>query len=413
MTSRSPFARAAALVLAAVALAAVGCGGDDGGDGGAGSGEGTIKFGLITDITKFSDFGLRTQDAVELAVDQINEDGGINGAQVELVFADSAGDPQEAATLTRRMARDDEVLAIWGPFTSGEVEVAFRVADQVELPIIASTSAKPGLAAVSDWAFRNTATEDKVLEPALAAFKERYDLQRVAIAYDAQEPVAKATGSIVFPMLAEKLGLEIVNADDPVTWETGAQNFSAQVTKLKGTGAEALLLGTTAEDAGRLAREMERQGLDVPAVGGVSMFNESLIEVGGDAVEGWYSGQVFWKDSDDSEVQAFVEAIRDRHRESFPQNPDPIPDSATWYDTAKATMQIAAEKGVTADTPLEEARPTIRDGWASLEGYEGVSGTTSIDEEGEGLKEIYVFEIKDGEWVNVASKDPAAAGGGG
>jgi len=76
-------------------------------------------------------------------------------------------------------------------------------------------------------------------------------------------------------------------------------------------------------------------------------------------------------------------------------------------------MQIAAEKGITADTPLEEARQTIRDGWASLEGYEGVSGTTSIDEEGEGLKEVYVFEIKDGEWVNVASKNPAAAGGGG
>jgi branched-chain amino acid transport system substrate-binding protein len=412
MTTRARITTIAALMLALAAPALVaGCGGDDDG-GGAGTeeGGGTVKFGLITDITKFSDFGLRTQDGVELAVDQINEDGGINGSRVELVFADSAGNPQEAATLTRRMAADDDVLAIWGPFTSGEAEVAFRVAEQVEVPIIASTSAKPGLTEEGEWAFRNTATEDKVLAPALEEFGQRYDLQRVAIAYDAKEPVAKATGELVFPMLAEQAGLEIVNASDPVTFETGTQNFSAQVTRLKGLDAQGLLLGTTAEDAGRLAREMARQGVDIPAIGGVSMFNESLIEVGGEAVDGWYSAQVFWKDSTEPEVQQFVEEIRERHREDFAGNPDPIPDSATWYDSARITMEIAADEGIDGSTPLEQARESIRAGWANLEGYEGVTGATDIDETGQALKEIFVFEVKDGEWVKVGSSAPEAEG---
>lgn len=244
-------------------------------------------------------------------------------------------------------------------------------------------------------------TNDKLLEPALEKFAQDYDLQRVAIASDIKEPVAKTTGTVVMPNLAEELGLEVVNANNPVTWQTGEQNFSAQVTSLKGLRADGLLLGATADDAARLAQEMQRQNLDVPAIGGVSMFNESLIEVAGDAVEGWYAAGVFWKDNPDPKVQEFVENIRERHAENFPNSPNPIPDSATWYDTARITMMIAEEKGITPDTPLEEARTKIQEGWASLEDYEGVSGTTSISENGEAIKEVYVMKVEDGEFVRV------------
>lgn len=386
--------------LAVVLLVVSACGGDGSGEGQ--NEEAALRFGLITDVTKFSDFGIRTRDGVEMAVEEINAEGGINGHEVEIVFGDSAGDPQQAATLTRTMAVDDKVLAIWGPFTSGSAEVAFPQANQLEVPIIASTSAKPGLAANNrPWAFRNTMTDDKLLDPALEKFAQDYDLQKVAVASDTKEPVAKTTGTVVLPKLAEGLGLEVVNAGNPVTWQTGTQNFSAQVTSLKSLDADGLLLGTTADDAARLAQEMQRQNLNIPAIGGVSMFNESLIELAGDAVGGWYTAGVFWKDDPDSKVQKFVEDIRERHAEEFPNDPDPIPDSATWYDTAKITMMIAEEKGITPDTPLEEARTEIREGWASLEDYEGVSGETSIDEDGEAIKEVYVMKIEDGEFVRV------------
>lgn len=361
-----------------------------------------LKFGLITDISKFSDFGLRTKDGVELAVDEVNEAGGVNGHPVEIVFGDSAGDPQEAAILVRKMAADDEVLAVWGPFTSGEAEVAFPQANQLEVPIIASTSGKPGVSGQNrPWAFRNTATEDKVLDPAMAKFVEEYGPERVAIAADVKEPVAKTTGTILMPMLAEKHGLEVINPDDPVTWETGAQDFSAQVTRLKSMEPDAVLLGTTPTDAARLAKEMQRQGLDVPGIGGVSMFGTTLLTEGGEAVEGWFTAGVFWKQNPDPEVQEFVENIRERHASHFPDDPDPIPDSAAWYDTAKITMQIVAENGITPDTPLDEARTTIRDGWANLTDYEGVTGLTSINEEGDGVKEVYVMMVKDADFERV------------
>jgi branched-chain amino acid transport system substrate-binding protein len=388
-------------VVAFVVLIVSACGSGSGSSGEA-DGKSALRFGLITDITKFSDYGLRTRDGVQMAVDEVNAEGGINGHRVEVVFGDDAGDPQQAATLTRKMTVDDKVLAIWGPFTSGSAEVAFPVANQLQVPIIASTSAKPGLASQNrPWAFRNSLTEEKLLEPAVEQFAKDNNVRRVAVAYDVKEPIAKAVGSEILPNLAERNGLDVVNASNPITWQTGEQNFSAQVTNLKSLNVDGLLLGATAGDAARLAKEMERQDLDIPVVGGGAIFTQSLLDQGGQAVEGWYTAGVFWKDNPDPKVQKFVRDIRKYHKKEFPRDPDPIWDSATWYDTAKITMKIAEEKNITPQTPLDEARTEIRDGWANLKDYPGISGMTSIDKEGEAVKEVYVMKVKDGKFVRV------------
>jgi branched-chain amino acid transport system substrate-binding protein len=384
--------------VAALALAGAACGDDSGGSADDGGG-GPLKIGLITDVTQFADFGLRTKDAVQLAVDEVNDAGGIDGRQVELVFGDSASEPQQAALLTRRMAEDDEVLAILGPFNSGEVEVVFPLADSLKVPVIASTSAAPGLSEGHPWAFRNVATEDQVLAPAVEALKSCEGAQRVAIAYDSAQSVTKGDGEVVLPQIAEQVGLEIVNEADGVTWETGAQNLSAQVTRLKSLDPDAVLLGATAEDAGRLAQEMQRQGFDVPAVGGVPMFNSSLVEIGGDAVEGWYTAGVFYPSNPDDKTRDFVAAIRPYHEKSFPKDPLPIADSATWYDSAKITLDLLAK--LPEDASLEETRESIRSGWEDLARYDGVSGVTSMGEAHDAEKEIQVVKVRDREFAGV------------
>ena len=361
-----------------------------------------LKFALLTDITKFSDWGIRERHAVEMAVEETNAAGGINGHPIELVFGDSASEPQQAATLARKMAGDDRVLAIWGPHTSGDAEVVFPLANELRVPAIASSSAKPGLGKQSrPWAFRNTMTDDKVLQPALERFVQRYGIKKVALASDTKEAVAKTTGTVLFPALAKGLNLEVVNPDNPISWETGATDFSAQVTRLKSLNADGVTLGAIGAEAARLGREMKRQGVNIPAIGGAPIFSQVLTTEGGDAVEGWYTAGVFWLDNPEPRVQEWVGKIRERHRAAFPNNPDPILDSATWYDTAMITADIARKAGITADTPLEEARTKIRDGWAALKDYPGMSGRTSIDEDGEGVKEVYVMEVKGGKFSRV------------
>ena len=366
------------------------------------AGRAPLRFALLTDITKFSDWGIRERHAVEMAVEETNAAGGINGHPIELVFGDSASEPQQAATLARKMAGDDKVLAIWGPHTSGDAEVVFPLANEMKVPAIASSSAKPGLGKQNrPWAFRNTSTDDKVLKPALEQFVQRYNVKKVALASDTKEAVAKTTGTVIFPDLAKALNIEVVNPDNPVSWETGATDFSAQVTRLKSLNADAVTLGAIGAEAARLGREMKRQGVTIPAIGGAPIFSQVLTTEGGDAVEGWFTAGVFWLDNPEPKVQDWVGKIRERHRAAFPNNADPILDSATWYDSAMITVDIARKAGITADTPLDEARTKIRDGWAALKDWPGMSGKTSIDEEGEGVKEVYVMEVKGGKFSRV------------
>lgn len=361
-----------------------------------------LKFALLTDVTKFSDWGIRERHAVEMAVEEINASGGINGSPIEIVFGDSASEPQQAATLTRKMANDDKVLAIWGPHTSGDAEVAFPQANELKAPMIASSSAKPGLGKTNrPWAFRNTATDDKILKPALEKFVERYKVKKIAIASDMKEAVAKSTGTAVFPMLAKALSLEIVNPENPISWQTGDQDFSAQVTRLKGMNVDGVTLGAIGAEAARLGKEMKRQGLTIKGIGGVPLFGQVLLAEGGDAVEGWFTAGTFWLDNPDSKVQDWVRKIRERHKTAFPNNPDPILDSATWYDTVMITAEIARKAGISSDTPLDEARTKIRDGWTNVRDYQGISGKTSIDAEGEGVKEVFVMEVKGGKFARV------------
>ena len=80
--------------------------------------------------------------------DEINASGGVEGAKVRIIVYDDASRPPQAANLVRRLAEDDEVLAIAGPLTSSTVEVAFPVANEMKVVAMSQASSKPGVAAL-------------------------------------------------------------------------------------------------------------------------------------------------------------------------------------------------------------------------------------------------------------------------
>ena len=79
----------------------------------------------------WADWGRKDRIAFELAVEEINASGGIGGVPIKAFIEDTASKPPEAAALSRKMALDSKVLAIIGPFSSGEAEVAFPLGNQL------------------------------------------------------------------------------------------------------------------------------------------------------------------------------------------------------------------------------------------------------------------------------------------
>lgn len=111
--------------------------------------------------------------AVDMAVDEINRAGGVNGSAIRLVKFDTAGDPKQSVLAVEQFARDNGALAIVGPFSSSEARVAFSAGERLGIVQMSMSSSAPGVAAPFKYAFRNTVDEGLVIEMVLKAMRAR------------------------------------------------------------------------------------------------------------------------------------------------------------------------------------------------------------------------------------------------
>src|SRR5947199_8278941 len=130
----------------------------------------SVKIGCLVPVTgKGAEWGVAGKASMEIAVEEINAKGGVGGIPMELICYDTQTLEAEALKAVSRLVERDKVLAISGPCFSGEFEIiAAQLDTQFKTVINSYCSAKPGLSAMSKWAFRNTLTSDKQLKPTVA-----------------------------------------------------------------------------------------------------------------------------------------------------------------------------------------------------------------------------------------------------
>ncbi|MHB1406232.1 MAG: ABC transporter substrate-binding protein [Desulfitobacteriaceae bacterium] len=362
---------------------------------------GTLKIGVLTGLTgKGADWGKKQKVALALVEDEVNSAGGVNGNKVKFILYDTGGENQQAVILTRKLASEDKVLAILGPYFSGEAEVAFPQANELKVPIISATSAKPGISAANrPWAFRNTMTDDKMIKVAWPEFLKHYPVKNIALVADMKDAISKSFGTNILPAaIKAQGGVAILNEGKPTTYNTGDTDFSAQVSSLKQLSPQAVGIGGLYQEIASLALEMKRQGLKIPAMGSVGMYADALITQGGDAVEGWVALSNFWPTSPDPKTKDFVQRFAGMAAKEGLKDTNPDAFCASMYDTAKMTLDIIAKQNITPATPLDQARTKIRDGWAGMKEYQGVMGKSAIDSVGDGIKEVFALVVKNGKW---------------
>ena len=146
--------------------------------------------------------------AVDLAVAKINGSGGVNGKMIEIIRFDSASDPKQASLGARKLAKDDGVIAILGPFSSGEAAVAFNVAEREKIVMMSNASSAPGLTDGKEWAWRLTEDEGKQFARLLKTLQQR-DVPRAKaeIVYVSDERIANVVGTKLYPALMGKFGI--------------------------------------------------------------------------------------------------------------------------------------------------------------------------------------------------------------
>lgn len=357
----------------------------------------SVKIGCQVSLTgKGAEWGEAAKVSMELAVEEINSKGGVGGLPIELICYDTQTAEAEALKTMSRLVDHDRVLAISGPCFSSEFEtVAPQLDARFKTVINSYCSAKPGLSAISVWAFRNTLTSDKQLAPVVDAWVKEYHPKKVVIIYDAEDAVSKGEGASVLPALFKEHGIEVL---DMLTYRTNDVDYSAQVTKAKSLGAEGIGLGSCYQNAAAIAKEMQKQGLNVPIIGGACAGAPGFIEIAGKAAEGAYMSTAAWLDDPRPEVQAYVKKITEKMGGRLPPYSGP-----RAYDIIYAYKDCIEKSGVTnKPEDLDADRARIRDCLAGMKHFPGVAGEITYNEVRDGAGSSAILKVVNGKYVNVA-----------
>lgn len=348
------------------------------------------RTGLYSTINK------TTEVAVDIATEEINAAGGINGKKVRIVKFDTAGDPKQAVVAVRKFARDDKALAVIGPFSSSEARVAFAAGEREKIVQIPNASSAPGLADKFSYAFRLTESEYLQFLRVVQTLKKRNALKKsVAIMYGTDDVVSKAVGLAIMKPIFEKEGVKITG---PLGFPSKAFDVAPQVSELKGKQLDYIGVATITPVAIRVLKEIRRQGIQTPLIGSQIWADPEIIEKFGKAGDGSVFITYFYYDRDERSrtfSRKFVEAAAKLGiKKPFPHHVD-----VSAYDTMYVLKSVMEAAKVTGDPArLAAERTAIRDTLGKLN-YDGLIGNICFESNGDAQLPGYVLTMKDKKWV--------------
>jgi len=170
---------------------------------------------LTAETGPFVSLSRSNEIAARIAVDELNAAGGVNGRKVRYITFDTAGKPDQTVVGLRKLAEDDKVLAIIGPFSSGQVQVAGPAGDRFGVVTMAMASSAPKLVANFQYAFRNTSDEGYMFERVMRTIKSKNLASATgAVAYANDDTISRVMGEKVLPAVMQKTGVKLEGSVD-------------------------------------------------------------------------------------------------------------------------------------------------------------------------------------------------------
>lgn len=362
----------------------------------------TIKVGVNVERTGgAASYGAHMMIAAQIALDEVNRAGGVNGARLEFVVEDNRSSPEQAVIATRNLDRAG-VAAMLGPIQTSQCRTAFPAANRAGLVSVSPGSAAPGLTAQNrPWTFRIAAIDTLIVDEVVSNLRKAYpNAKTVAIAVDTRDAYNQFLVKTVAPGVIEKHGLTFINKDQPVEIAPDATDFSVFVTKLKAMNPDVLLLGAGFEPAHGFLREANRQKLNVPMFAGQGYITASMATAAGEL--NLFAGQPFDPDSNEPNVKKFVAEFKVRVDKEIPgQYTSPTYIDASAYESIHVLADAMRAGKVTPTTDPKQARESVRGYLAALKGYQGLGNTLNMNTEGDTVKTTMVYRTRAGKWVRL------------
>jgi branched-chain amino acid transport system substrate-binding protein len=307
----------------------------------------------------FASLSRTNEIAAQIAVDEINAAGVIAGKKVRIVSFDTASKPDQAVVGLRKLADDDKVLAVIGPFSSAECRVVFPAAERAKIVSMSMASSAPRLAEPYTYALRNTSDEADMFQKVMKTLRDqKFEMKTAAIAYATDDVISKTMGEAVLPAVLKQFGVEL---KANVTFQSQAFDLSAQVSRLKADPTDLVAVGSNPEVATRLAQELRRQGHKGRVVAGSTVADPELAKRLGPDGNGTVIPSTFYSGISDRAQKFEAEFLR-RARLSGIERSGTSQFDASTYDIVLFYANAMKEAKVTGEPgKLSQERTAIRD----------------------------------------------------
>ncbi|MDG4858656.1 ABC transporter substrate-binding protein [Streptomyces sp. T-3] len=370
------------IVAAALVLTACGSGSGDGGD--------TIKVGFIESLTgNYAPLGGEAKKTVELAVDQINKAGGIDGRKIDLITLDDKTAPDQGVLHFNKL-KSQKVTAILGSTFSNVGLAVEPLAEREKIPYISLAPADEQVDPVQEYTFVVPAISSKYAEAMLQYF-QAHKITKIAVAYDTKSSYSKA-GFAGMKKYASKYGVSIVE-EEP--YETTATDFSPAFTHVRGSGAQAFVAWASGAPGVTLAKQYPTSGLKIPLFMTASQASKLWLDPVGKASEGVYVQSAIGVVGDtlpDGKLKTSIEEMSVPFKKKYGYEP---PQFAMDGYAGVKLLAAAIDKAGGTD------REKIRDALESLSLVTPTGKYTYSDTDHSGLKptDISMNRVEDGKLV--------------
>jgi len=334
-------------------------------------------------------FGVFQMRGIEMAVEEINAAGGINGKKIKHINYDNKSDNDETLAVVNRLISQDKVVAIIGEATSGRSKIGAQIAQQNKIPMLTSSATNPDVTKVGNYIFR-ACFIDPFQGQVMAKFMiENLKFKKAAVLRDVKNDYSVGL-SDVFKAELKKMGGEIV---DDIAYQEGDIDFKSQLTSIKTKNPDVIFVPGYYNEVALLAKQLKEMGMKQILLGGDGWSSPKLYEIAKDAMNGHYFSNHYTTESTDPKTVQFVKNFKAKYNE------DADVMAALAYDATY--MMVEAIKNAKETTP-----DAIREGLAKIKDFKGVTGNITMNDNRDAIKSAVVVKIDGPNYKFVTSVSP-------
>ena len=350
----------------------------------------TIKIGGIAPLTgSVSVYGLLVQAGVNLAVEEVNKNGGLLGSQVEIVWMDDTGDAVEATNIYNQLVSEG-IVALVGPVTTTPTLAVGTRAAADNMPMITASATAYAVTSAGPNVFRACFLDPFQAELMAIYAAESLKAAKVAVLYDNTNDYSIGLAES-FQSKAKELGLEVVAAESAVASDA---DYTPQLSKIADAQPDAVFVCYYVETAALMLRQAVDVGLEAIMMGPDGWADiQKQLEDAPDLLNNAVYCDAFSTEDQSPAAQAFITAFTEKYGQS------PAGFNALGYDAAKIILTALEKSGNAAD------KQAVIDQLQATD-LELSTGRIRFDDHNDPIKSAFIMGFKDGAPVLITRVDP-------